>query len=75
MITTALGRNSLHEEWRDWKERHGKAYVDEASERERRSTWRENYDLVAKHNRESRNHGFTLALNQFADLVSLLDSF
>ena len=71
-ITTAvLGHTPpLHEEWYQWKERHGKVYADEASESARRSTWQENYKLVEKHNRDAGNNGFTLALNQFADLVS-----
>lgn len=72
-ITTALGQRSLHREWSDWKARHGKVYANEASENARRSTWRENYELVERHNRNSSNHGFKLALNQFADLVSYLN--
>ena len=63
--------SSLHEKWRKWKNHHGKVYADDASESARRSTWEDNYKLVAKHNRNSSIHGFTLALNQFADLVSL----
>ena len=61
-----------HEEWHQWKERHGKVYADEASESARRSTWHENYKLVERHNKDASNHGFTLALNQFADLVSCM---
>ena len=70
ITTTALGQVlPLHEEWHQWKERHGKVYANEASESARRVTWQENYELVERHNRDARNHGFTLALNQFADLV------
>ena len=70
-ITAVLGdaSPSLHDQWRDWKARHGIVYADEASESARRSTWQKNYELVASHNREAHKHGFKLALNQFADQV------
>ena len=70
-ITAVLGTTypSLHEQWAQWKEKHGKVYGDEASESARRSTWQRNYELVARHNRDADKHGFKLALNQFADQV------
>ena len=70
-ITTVVGTTSpsLHAQWRQWKESHGKIYADEASESARRATWEENSALVARHNGESHKHGFKLALNQFADQV------
>lgn len=70
-ITAVLGTTSpLHEQWRLWKERHGKVYADQVSENARLVTWQKNRELVAGHNQDSTKHGYTLALNQFADLVS-----
>lgn len=68
-VTTAALGHGLYSEWRSWKERHGRVYADDGEERARRSAWQENYRLVEEHNRNT-SHGFTLALNQFADLVS-----
>lgn len=63
---------TLHEKWRLWKERHGKVYADKESESARRSLWEANHRLVESHNRNSSAYGFSLALNQFADLVSYI---
>ena len=74
VITVVLARSTaqLHAQWRLWKERHGKVYANEANENARRSIWEKNYRLVERHNRNSSKHGFSLALNQFADLVSCI---
>ena len=45
-------------------------YADEVSESARHWTWQKNRELVKTHNSNSTKHGYTLALNQFADLVS-----
>lgn len=70
-ITAVLGTASpsLHEQWLQWKENHGKVYGDEAAERARRITWQKNRHLVTQHNLNADKHGFKLTLNQFADQV------
>ena len=70
ITAAALGRDLHGGEWRPWKEYHGKVYASEAEESARRSIWDENSRLVENHNRDASRHRFTLALNQFADLVS-----
>lgn len=68
-VTTAALGDNLYSEWRLWKERHGRVYADDGEESARRSVWQENYRRVEEHNSDA-SHGFTLALNRFADLVS-----
>ena len=55
--------------WQTWKVVHGKTYEDEGEERVRYVIWQENMKKIIKHN--LKNKGFTLAMNQFGDLVRL----
>ena len=59
---------TLSEEWHSWKTRHEKVYVDRGEENVRQQIWIQNRARISEHSR--RNHSFTLALNQFADMVS-----
>ena len=59
---------TLSEEWHSWKTRHEKVYVDHGEENVRRQIWLQNRVRISAHN--VRNRNFTLALNQFADMVS-----
>lgn len=58
---------TLSEQWHSWKTRHEKVYVDRSEENVRRQIWIQNRARISAHNRG--NHSFTLALNQFADMV------
>lgn len=75
IIAAVLGAESSpwslisNDEWREWKETHGKVYGDAVNESARRSVWETNYELIVRHNSEAEKHGFKLALNQFADQV------
>ena len=55
-------------EWQQWRAEHGRRYQTTAEERTRREIWTRNHDSIQKHN--ARNHGITLKLNHFADMVS-----
>ena len=62
---------ALEEQWHLWKNKHGKVYSGESEERLRRQIWRENVVKIQSHNNEvDRAADFSLAVNQFADLVS-----
>ena len=60
---------TLSEQWHSWKTRHEKVYVDRGEENVRRQLWIQNRARISAHNRG--NHSFTLALNQFADMVRI----
>ena len=57
------------DEWKDWKQRHQKMYGDASEEGMRRAVWTNNYQKVSSHN-EARL-GFSLEMNEFADMVSV----
>ena len=61
----------LEEQWHPWKSAHGKFYAHPKEESARRQIWLENSARIEEHN--SGNHSFTLALNQFADMVRVCD--
>ena len=60
----------LEQQWHSWKERHGKLYMDIEEEHQRRNIWLDNLDKIEKFNNGATGN-FSLAINQFADLVSL----
>ncbi|CAI8006920.1 Cathepsin L2 [Geodia barretti] len=58
----------LEQQWHSWKERHGKLYMDIEEEHQRRNIWLDNLDKIEKFNNGATGN-FSLAINQFADLV------
>lgn len=59
------------EEWQLWKSRHSKSYESELVELERHLTWLSNKKYIEQHNINSHIFGFTLAMNQFGDMVRI----
>ena len=59
---------SLEQQWHSWKLTHVKVYMDISEEQLRRQIWGENVAMIQDHNNKVVN--FSLAINQFADLVS-----
>lgn len=59
--------------WSDFKVQHGKSYVDHVEELLRKEIFRDNLDKITLHNLEADlgKHSFRLAVNKFADMVSL----
>ena len=56
-------------QWLEWKVEHGKAYSHEREDLERSLVWADNKKFIDDHN--SLGEGsYTLALNQFGDMVS-----
>ena len=66
LVAVVCGR-ALDDEWHIWKLLHGKAYREAEEEKARRDTWLENSVRIKEHNRG--NLSFSLALNQFSDMV------
>ena len=60
----------LEQQWHSWKQQHGKVYMDIKEEHTRRDIWMENLDKIRKFNNRAPTGNFTLAINQFTDLVS-----
>ena len=58
------------EEWKSWKTVHGKNYSSELDDLDRHLVWLSNKKYIESHNSFSHVFGYTLALNQFADMVS-----
>ena len=60
------------EEWDLWKTEHGKSYESQREELERHLVWLSNREYINAHNANSDIFGFTLSMNDFGDIVSLL---
>lgn len=69
LVTAAVEQLQFVKEWTLWKTRHGKSYGGEREEGERQSVWLANRDYILSHNSNWEEHGFSLSLNQFADMV------
>ena len=63
---------TLEQQWHSWKNEHGKVYSGKSEERLRRQIWRENVEKIQRHSNDDMVATFSLAVNQFADLVSKL---
>ncbi|XP_071487862.1 cathepsin L-like peptidase [Diadema antillarum] len=61
---------AFEEEWTAWKLKFGKVYADDFEESKRSSIWRENLEIVTKHNVRYDLGEFTykLGINEYSDL-------
>lgn len=55
-------------EWELWKKEHGRDYASDEEELHRHIIWESNKQYVDNHNQYAKEFGFTLAMNDFADL-------
>lgn len=55
-------------EWRLWKARYGKNYETDLEELHRRTVWEANNKYVEEHNKNAKTWGFTVSMNEFADM-------
>jgi len=70
--TTAFAKPSLvDQQWAQFKERHSKSYASLTEENDRREIWKEEMEMVDKHNMEAEEglHTYTLGENEFSDLT------
>lgn len=58
------------EEWELWKKKYSKGYETAEEELSRQITWESNKLRVENHNANADKYGYTLTMNQFADMVS-----
>jgi len=56
--------------FREFKEKHTKAYESDAHEMQKFETFKANVAYINSHNMNSDKHGFTLAINHFADMTN-----
>jgi len=56
--------------FREWKNKHSKVYESENHELSKFETFKANAAHILNHNMNHEKHGFTLALNQFADMTN-----
>lgn len=54
-----------------WKLTHGKSYMSSEEEAQRYSIWLDNMDYIEQHNANADQHGYTLKMNHFGDMVRL----
>ena len=59
------------EQWQAWKVDHLKNYTSQLEELDRHLVWLSNKKYIESHNAYSHIFGYTLELNQFADMVRL----
>lgn len=59
----------LEKEWNLWKAEYGKKYYSDEMELSRKSIWAANKMFVDTHNANAELHGYTVKMNEFADLV------
>lgn len=56
-------------QWKLWKSAEGKSYLSTKEEVLRYSIWLDNMDYIEQHNKNAEQHGFSLKMNSFGDLV------
>ena len=69
-LAAAVSGFQYTEEFEAWKERYGRFYESDEVELRRHITWESNMQFVKEHNAHADEIGFTVEMNQFADLVS-----
>ena len=74
LVALASAHFQYDEEFQDWKTKYNKKYDTSNIELERQTIWEANKNYVLNHNANADKFGFILAMNEFADLVSLKHS-
>ena len=57
-------------QWEAWKSTHGKTYLHSSEELQRCEVWLANKKMIETHNANVGGSSYTLAMNEFGDLVS-----
>ena len=69
-LVAAAAAFQYNTEWELWKREHGRDYASDEEELRRHMIWESHKQYVDQHNAFAEKFGFTLAMNQFADLES-----
>ena len=67
--TTIPATGLYAEQWKAWKMDHRKGYTSSKEEALRYSIWLDNAAYIEEHNQNADQHGFSLKMNSFGDLV------
>ena len=59
------------EQWKAWKLDHKRGYTSGDEEALRYSIWLDNVQYIEEHNQNADQHGFSLKMNSFGDLVRI----
>lgn len=68
IFSLTVGQDILADTWHSWRERYRKVYSSAGEAARRQQIWMRNFEKISSHN--SRNHSYSVNLNQFADFVS-----
>ena len=71
-LFTVTSAFDYEEEWQGFKSQFGKKYSSDLEELTRHEIFESNMKYIEEHNKNADKHGFTLGVNEYADLVSLL---
>jgi len=63
-----IGESEYSTLWNEFKSEHAKEYATVEEHDSRFSTFKDNVDFIMTHNSRSDEHGFTVGINQFADM-------
>lgn len=67
-----IGITTGSSDWESWKQTHAKHYLTVEEETFRQSIWETNSQFIVRHNSDADRHGYTLGMNEFGDLVSVI---
>ena len=70
LVAAATATFQFTAEWELWKREHGRDYDSDEVEQHRHAIWEANKKYVDEHNKMADKIGFTLAMNQYADLTN-----
>ena len=74
LVALAAAKFEYTQEFQEWKVKYNKVYETTDAELARQIIWESNKKFVENHNANADKFGFTVAMNEFADLVSYSNS-
>ena len=74
LVALAAAKFEYTQEFHEWKVKYNKVYETTDAELARQIIWESNKKFVENHNANADKFGFTVAMNEFADLVSYSNS-
>ena len=63
-------QGTLEERWSQWKTSYRKNYLNAKDKAEHKNIWMSNYLRTVRHNHIHQDNNYSLAINQFTDMVS-----
>ena len=70
LLCVSTIQGTLEERWSQWKSNHRKNYLNAKDEEEHKDIWLRNYLRIVRHNHIHQDNNYSLAMNQFSDMVS-----